>query len=176
MFGLAGRNKAVKAEPLENQKRPLRSLVEDTTEEEWNRVHRAEAIEPSEDFKVKLRSAMRLLPGPVRNNSHWEDVLGHERPRSGIAAPNAVSTNAAATATLARQSHGAVRPPVRTQPDISRPRRSGKRRSYGDSSFEGYGDGFEDDEFDEYGTRLDEDDEAFARKKRKKVQCQWWQD
>lgn len=54
--------------------------------------------------------------------------------------------------------------------DLHRPKRNVKKRTYGDSSFEGYGEGFVDDEAQETGYSTTEgDDRAGSRKRPKKV-------
>lgn len=55
------------------------------------------------------------------------------------------------------------------KPEISRPRRATKKRSYQDSTFEGYGEGFVDDDIPETTADMGSNDEKTASKKRKKV-------
>jgi Rox3 mediator complex subunit len=169
-FALSGRNKPVKMEALENGKRPLRSMVEDTTEEEWADKYEKRPIEATPDFKAKLQIAMQMQPGTVRNNLHWDDVLGHERQRPVVTAPVA-ATNPTFTAAPSRQTNGITMPNVQAGANAVRPKRAGKKRSYVDDSFEGYGEGFGDDdgELDDGAFDDDEDGGGSARKKRKKV-------
>jgi len=54
--------------------------------------------------------------------------------------------------------------------DVPRPKRNVKKRTYGDSSFEGYGEGFVDDELQDAGYSTGEgDDRAGGRKRSKKT-------
>ena len=109
---------------------------------------------------------MRLRPGTVRNNAHWENVLGHEPAKSGTqpALPTQPTVQPPAPK-FASQVNGLVRPLVRTE---SIRARRGVKRSYNDKSFEGY-DGYddEDDDFQDAGANSDEDGGGPARKKRK---------
>jgi hypothetical protein len=65
------------------------------------------------------------------------------------------------------QNAGVVR---KQKADLPRPKRNAKKRTYGDSSFEGYGEGFVDDDTQETGYSTAEgDDRAVSRKRPKKV-------
>ena len=177
-FGLSGRNKPVKTDRSENDASKLRQSIgsglketpDDPNEapgplqddEVWNARNARSKIEVTIDFRAKLKKAMELQPGRVRNIEKWDDVLGHDKPRA--AAPLPVQNTAPATQ---RMSNGVVRPPPHAITEIKRQTR-GKKRSYGDDSFIGYGDGYSDVEdagaVDDYG-----DDEGGSRRKRRKV-------
>ncbi|EXJ79842.1 hypothetical protein A1O3_08127 [Capronia epimyces CBS 606.96] len=180
-FGLAGRNKPVKGERNveEDEPGPLRRMAGSSAwglepDEQWNAEHARSKIEVTPDFKAKLKQAMQMQPGTVRNNAHWEDVLGFDKPKPqpyGISAQQA----GAVQPVMSRLPNGAaVRPlPPPPPPAViqagagtgSGPKRQtrGKKRSYGDDSFVGYGEGFSDaddgDDGDDYG----------SQRKRKKV-------
>lgn len=132
-------------------------------------------IEVTSDLKSRLQKAMFLQPGRTKNHEVWDDLLGHEKPRPfpqqdpagkkmipGIVQRPMINGNGVRT-----MSHAAG--------DAIRPRRAGKKRSYADSSFEGYGDGFVDDEaVDMDQTFLSNSEDGShgpGRKKRKKVGC-----
>lgn len=167
-FRLAGRNKPVKSERNidEDEPGPLRKLATMIPEEEWQGEHAKQKIEVGTDFRAKLRKAMELQPGTVRNNAHWEDVLGHEKTRPGppVNQPPAVPTN------YPRVPNGVGRPSnptnAATAAELRRQTR-GKKRSYGDDSFVGYGEGYSDAEDHDPGDYGDED--GAARRKRKRV-------
>ncbi|EXJ83930.1 hypothetical protein A1O1_07559 [Capronia coronata CBS 617.96] len=173
-FGLAGRNKPVKGERNveEDQPGPLRRMAGSSPwglepDEQWNAEHARTKIEVTPDFRAKLKQATQMQPGTVRNNDHWEDVLGFDKPKPQ---PYAMTPQqpAAAPPALSRLANGAA---VRTQSQpvfgvaSAEPKRQtrGKKRSYGDDSFVGYGEGFSDpedgDDGDDYG----------SQRKRKKV-------
>lgn len=172
-FALAGRNKPFKVDVPEGGKGKLRSMMEDIPEEQWQAENAARNIEISSDFGTKLTKAMEMRPGTVRNNEVWEDALGHEKTRV-VAMPEVpVRKNLPATAPT-RVPSGMVRQHPSTGQDIARPRRANKRRSYADDSFEGYGDGFVDDEADLDPENLSnsEDGGGQGRKRRKKVETE----
>ncbi|KIX10138.1 uncharacterized protein Z518_01219 [Rhinocladiella mackenziei CBS 650.93] len=164
-FGLAGRNKPVKGERNidEDQPGPLRRMAGSSPwglqpDEQWNAEHAKSKIEVTQDFRAKLKQAMQMQPGTVRNNAHWEDVLGFDKPK-----PNALSPQQGITQpSLSRLANGVVRPPPQPAGEAKRQTR-GKKRSYGDDSFVGYGEGYSDPEDGR------EPEEYGGQRKRKKV-------
>ena len=152
-FALSGRNKSVKHDPSKGM-----SLSEMAAwpEEEWQKQKvSGKDIKDGmpESMKGKLEKAMQMLPGPVPENDKWEDLLGIEKVKptdsnkdkglknapagkpsgqqvNGIRLPNNASTNT-----------GQVAEPIRA-------RRTTKKRRYDEGSFEGYGEGYVDDEMD----------------------------
>ncbi|KAK6379733.1 hypothetical protein LTS17_005806 [Exophiala oligosperma] len=164
-FGLAGRNKPVKGERNveEDQPGPLRRMAGSSAwglqpEEQWNAEHGTSKIGVTPDFRVKLKQAMQMQPGNVRNNAHWEDVLGFDKPK-----PNTLPTQQKShPPTPVHVANGIPRQSAQPTAEAKRQTR-GKKRSYGDDSFVGYGEGFSDQDDavdgDEYG----------GQRKRKKV-------
>ena len=166
-LGLAGRNKSVKHEDGKG----LVGLKELTSwpEEEWQNqkvmgkdIHKGL---PS-GILAKLDEAMQMQPGQLPDNNYWEDLLGHDKPKPIESNAKAAKLPANTTKTNG-QSNGTS---VTTEP--IRPKRSSKKRRYDDESFEGYGEGFVDDEIDMAGYSSGET--QFSRKsnptkKRKKV-------
>lgn len=147
-FGLAGRNKPVKGDRNieEDQPGPLRRMAGSSAwglqpDEQWNETHAKSKIEVTPDFKAKLRQAMQMQPGTVRNNAHWEDVLGFDKPK-----PNPLPLQQPITQPApSRLGNGIVRPASQPSGEAKRQTR-GKKRSYGDDSFVGYGEGYSDGE------------------------------
>ena len=177
-FQLSGRNKPVKSgdrsqEEASQLRQSIGSGLKENaeyadspilplqTDAEWGAEHKTTSIQVTPDFRAKLRAAMQLQPGTVRNVEQWDEVLGHDKPR--INGPSPIQQTAAPQ----RLANGVMRPQPRSVQDFKRQTR-GKKRSYGDESFTGYGDGFSDVEdagaIDDYG-----DDEGTARRKRRKV-------
>lgn len=155
-FGLSGRNKPAKIDREEDQPGPLRSLamVQDA---QWDEAQGKSRIEVDTEFRTKLEQAMQMQPGKVKDNAMWEDLLGHEKPRPIVQQP----LNPAS-----RVLNGVSRPPLphaSTGSALDKRSTRGKKRSYGDDSYVGYGEGYSDG--DEPG---DVDDE-YSAKKRKKV-------
>ncbi|OCT55050.1 rox3 family protein [Cladophialophora carrionii] len=158
-FNLSGRNKPVKGERNveEDQPGPLRRMAGSSMwglqpEEQWNAEHAKSKIEVTPDFRAKLKQAVQMQPGTVRNNGHWEDVLGFEKPN----ARPPPATQPQSQPSIPRQlPNGVMRPAPQQNADAKRQTR-GKKRSYGDDSFVGYGEGYsdpEDGDGDEYGQR-----------------------
>lgn len=167
-FGLAGRNKPVKGERdvEEEQPGPLRRMAGILPEgiipeEQWQAEHGQSRIEITTEMRAKFRQAVQLQPGTVRNNAHWEDVLGHEKPRSNIAQPSPTGPPGPQ-----RIFNGTVRPQNAMSAEAKRQTR-GKKRSYGDESFVGYGEGYSDPE-DGYAEG-EGDEDGMTKRKRKKV-------
>ena len=170
-FELAGRNKPVRVDVPEGGKGKLRSMVEDIPEEQWEAENTAKRIEVTPELRSTLAKAMEMRPGTTRNHEMWEDILGHEKARP-VATPEVAVKKNLPPAVPAQRPNGAVRPQVANAADVIRPRRANKKRSYADNSFEGYGDGYVDDEGDlDVGTYSNSEDGGGGpgRKKRKKV-------
>ena len=150
-FNLSGRNKPVKGDRNveEDQPGPLRRMIGSSPwglqpEEAWDAEHGKSKIEVTMDFQAKLKKAVQMQPGTVRNNAHWEDTLGFEKARPN---PPPVQAQTAAP----RPTTNGVR---QFQPPSAEAKRQtrGKKRSYDDDSFVGYGEGFSDvEDGDEYG-------------------------
>jgi len=174
-FGLAGRNKAAKCEA---EKSTLLSMVQ-VPDEDWN-LRNLEGKEVQKGFSSgtleKLEKAMQMQPGPLPDNSKWEEVLGIDKPKPVLAGADPKIKSS----TLTAQTNGMVngnRPhAINTQitsSEAARPKRTAKKRRYDDSSFEGYAEGFMDDEADivdagEYSSG-DGTSRGNASKKRKMV-------
>ena len=154
-FSLSGRNKPVKGERNldEDQPGPLRRVIGSSAwglqaDEPWNAEHAKSKIEVTTDFTAKLKKAVHLQPGTPRNNAQWEDTLGFEKPK-----PNAPPSQLPLPAAPRQMANGVVRQFQQPSAEAKRQTR-GKKRSYGDDSFVGYGEGFsdvEDADGDEYG-------------------------
>ena len=154
-FMLAGRNRAVKHE--RNKGMGLLEMAQ-WPEEEWHNqkiagkdVHKGL---PS-GIMAKLEKAMQMQPGTVPNTKEndWEDLLGHEKvkPLPTIAEQNPKYASQAEK--MKAKPNGLVngtRPTISKDQatEIIRPKRAGKKRRYDEHSFEGYGEGFVDDDGD----------------------------
>lgn len=166
-LGLSGRNRAVKHE--EGKGMGFKELIS-WPEEEWQNqkvggkdVHQGL---PSATL-AKLEKAMQMQPGPVPNNNEWEDQLGMEKVKpmevkgSKLPQPTAAKTNGKVKMTTAE-----------TEAEAIRPKRTGRKRRYDERSFEGYGEGFVDDDVDIGGYSSGETQfsrRSSSNKKRKKV-------
>lgn len=162
-LGLQGRNKSVRHDETKGM-----GLAEMAAwpEEEWqNQKVRGKEVSAtwSEARTATLEKAMQMQPGRVLDNDYWEDLLGlnmekvksHDQhmkyskvggvSKSGTQLPNGVRPHNPATAA-----------PTGAQPaEPARSRRNVKKRRYDDGSFEGYGEGYVDDEMDAGNTSGD---------------------
>jgi Rox3 mediator complex subunit len=145
-FALAGRNKPAKDEIPEGQWSSMNMMMLEPDDSWYASKVMGKKIEVSSDLESRLQKALFLQPGRTKDHELWDDLLGHEKPRpvqvqdpagkkTGAVAPQRPQVNGNALRTM---SHAAG--------EANRPRRAGKKRSYADNSFEGYGDGFVDDE------------------------------
>lgn len=169
-FCLAGRNKGVKADAGNK----LIHLAAWPDEEFHNqRVAGKDVMQglPAATLE-KLEKAMLMQSGPVKDNNKWEDLLGH-----GSVKPVGTASDKkgkAATAQPIAQVNGnrTDHTKVLDAEDI-RPKRAGKRRRYDDNSYEGYAEGFEDDDAEVFGGGGNSSDDHSRRgsalKRRKKV-------
>ncbi|ATY60139.1 Mediator subunit [Cordyceps militaris] len=133
---------------------------------EWN-VHQVKGREIGDGLSEAtlngLARAMTMSKGPIPRSVWDTSVLGDMAPHNGninttngetskaagpatarATAPNtpAATTPSATMATAADRPRGSLPPGA----DPLRPRRNIKKRTYGDSSYEGYGEGFPDDD------------------------------
>lgn len=151
-FQLAGRNRAVKHEP--GKLAGLSELMS-WPEEEWQaqKVYSKNVQNGlSSETLENLKSAMEMQPGPVPNSSEWEDLLGHEKtkPLGTFIEQNPKKSTVVEASTTKTNglSNGVRADNSKATSEIPRPKRSGKKRRYDEHSFEGYGEGFVDDEGD----------------------------
>ena len=122
-------------------------------EEEWYIHHvKGKEIENgfSNDTRARMAKAVSMSKGIVPKSAWDSSVLGElgpSNPGKGDKAASVVKASAPGTPTTSVSAG-----PLRTKPlpanaqGAVRPQRNTKKRSYGDNSFEGYGDGFPDDE------------------------------
>ncbi|CAK7201190.1 hypothetical protein SEUCBS139899_003893 [Sporothrix eucalyptigena] len=105
------------------------------------------------DVEADLRSAMTMNKGPIPKAIWDSSVLGDLAPEKlasiGVR-PGSVRGTAPNTPLHPAVARSKMQVQQQSQPasgaDASRPRRLNKKRSYGDNSYEGYGDGFPDDD------------------------------
>ena len=152
-LGLAGKNKSIKHEEANTSGKMMGlSEIAAWPEEEWQnqKVHGRSVHQGLPDsVKAKLEKAMDLRPGPVTDGAKWEDILGIDKvvPNAGKGRKDSkvngqiVNGVTATTQPSAPAAEGATNEHIRA-------RRNTKKRRYDDGSFEGYGEGFVDDDLD----------------------------
>jgi hypothetical protein len=113
----------------------------------------------SDEVKTKMGTAFKMAKGRIQKNSWDNSVLGEiaSRPDPSKIMPN--GAKAPQNPAVARTAKG----------EIPRPKRNVKKRSFGVSSFEGYGEGFVDDDNQDTGYSTGEGDDRNGRKRPKKV-------
>ncbi|KAI4258255.1 MAG: hypothetical protein LQ352_001308 [Teloschistes flavicans] len=177
-LGLAGRNRAVKHN---NEKSMGLLQITRLPAEEWHiqRVHGRDIRDGLPEATLqKLGSAMQMESGPAKKSDEhdWDDLLGIEkvkplpniedRSKKHMRPENGSKVNGQTNGVRTAPSKGPVT-------EANRPKRAGKKRRYDDSSFEGYDEGYLDDEGDvlgDLGGNSSEDGsrKGGAAKKRKK--------
>lgn len=117
--------------------------------------------------EIVLRKALTFNPGIIPRGL-WDDSairLDGDKDKGGVQKSGAhvgsQKTNSSVSAALS----GGYRPPK--QQELARPKRAIKKRGYDESSFEGYGEGFVDDEMGDGGYSTGDGEDG--RKRRKKV-------
>lgn len=157
-LGLNGHFDVVKTDP--NSPDGFLAMIK-FPEEEWqvHHVHNKEienGLHP--EIRNKMARAVSMAKGVVPKSVWDSSVLGELGPL-GVAradkhkstAPNTPVPNYTATAVSAPQPRAKSQQTLTPQGGV-RPQRNVKKRSYGDSSFEGYGEGFPDDGDTGYST------------------------
>lgn len=146
-LGLAGRNRATKHD--ESKGMGLWEMSQ-WPEEEWHNqkvMGRDVASGFPESTLAKLEKAMQMQPGPVPNNNEWEDILGIEKAKP--VDPAVKNGKQAFVAKANGQPNGFQSGNVNPQSsEPIRSRRTTKKRRYDEHSFEGYGEGYLDDDMD----------------------------
>ncbi|TGJ83932.1 hypothetical protein E0Z10_g4833 [Xylaria hypoxylon] len=166
-LGLSGHFDVVKKEPSAFMELLM------TAEEDWqNRIVSGKDIEKGFTplHLSNLTKATTVARGQIPKGLWDNSVLGDLAP-PGHASKKTSSDQvprATAPSTPALSATGATQKPSKSlAPQLDRARRLGKKRSYQESSFEGYGDGYDDDTGG-YSTG-DGDDRSSKLKRRKQV-------
>lgn len=162
-LGLSGQFDAVKKD-LEDPDTLFAMTV--MPDEEWD-VHnrRGREIEKgmTELASNSLGRAMTMARGAVPKELWNNSVLGELATQEHVGVTKSITPKASAAPTPA------PREPINANSEALRPKRNVKKRTYGDSSFEGYGEGFVDDDLQEGYSTGDGDERGPGHKKRKKV-------
>lgn len=177
-FQIAGRNKAVKVD--EGTPGSLTDLVR-WPDEEWQ-VQKVAGKQLEKGLSgatlAKLEKAMKLDTGLVPKNDEWENILGFEKLKGPIPTVETKVRPVLPAASKMAKTNGHVSGmTVQTQAtagEVARPKRTGRKRRYDEHSFEGYGEGFVDDEGDiidagGYSSGEGSRKSSVSKKKRKKA-------
>ena len=171
-FGLAGKNKAWGHDP-EKDGMTLQDLGRFPAEEFHNQkvMGKPRVGQLSNGALEKLTKAMEFQKGKTRNNAEWETALGLDR-KSNIEdvkgkkqeVPKKIIQPTTVQVKVNGHTNG-----VTSVPETNRPSRVGKRRRYDEESYVGYGEGFEDDQFDDDSSNEGSRRSGESRKKHRKV-------
>ncbi|KAL2157218.1 hypothetical protein VTH06DRAFT_6354 [Thermothelomyces fergusii] len=172
-LGVQGHFDEVKQDP--NREYSLTYLMK-LPQDVWEYQHvRGQDIRDgfSSEVQQKLLRAMTMGKGIVPKSQWDSSVLGDLAPgkadRQSLSARPTAPNTPAPSAGLQGMPRPKVGTPLAQQQDAARSMRNVKKRSYGDSSFEGYGEGYGDDETAaETGYSTGEGDMASGQKRRKK--------
>ncbi|KAK8193323.1 Rox3 mediator complex subunit-domain-containing protein [Phyllosticta capitalensis] len=156
----------------------LLSLVQ-MPDEEWyaQRVHGKELERGVNPLMDKLNKALKMTPGklPPSEETKWKSRIGADEPSlkrpGGELLDNAAKKARIGQGSLQGRSSAtsspALRPSGAAKPGVVRPDRAGKKRSYVESSFRGYGEGFADDDLAD-STGGEDDGRGNANKKKRR--------
>jgi hypothetical protein len=140
-------------------------------QEGWDNEHtRGKEIDKGiENIGLNLGKAFSMAKGKIPKSRWDSSVLGE------VAAPTPKATASIQNGTKAPLPNPGV---PRTKSELPRPKRNVKKRTYGDSSYEGYGEGYVDDDAHEAGYSTNDGDERGVGRKRPKKVCTflYWQD
>jgi hypothetical protein len=139
--------------------------------EEWNLSFvRTREVENglSREARARLEKATTMRKGVI-TEADWEhiNILQKDEKQAASARPTAPNT----PATLASGVPRPKQPQQSMAQEALRPKRRGTKRAYGDSSFEGYGEGFPDDDMQGSGYSTGEGEMGAAGQKRRKKVC-----
>lgn len=171
-LGVQGHFDEVKQDP--NREYSLTYLMK-LPQDVWDFQHvRGQDIKDglSSEVQQKLQRAMTMSKGVVPKSQWDSSVLGDLGPGKGDRQSMSARPTAPNTPIPSAGLQGLARPKVGTPlpQDTARSMRNIKKRSYGDSSFEGYGEGYGDDETGaDTGYSTGEGEMASGQKRRKKV-------
>ena len=178
-LGLAGRNKAVKQE--EGKSGGLMELMQWPDEEWQNQKIFGREIQKGLPTAIlaKLEKAMKLEPGTIPKNDEWENVLGHEKLKTQPLIPEQKMKSSSQPQVNSKKPNGHLNGMsmivgTPSAGEVVRPKRTGRKRRYDEHSFEGYGEGYVDDDGEilsggGYSSGEGSRKSSVSKKKRKKV-------
>ena len=153
---LAGKNKAVST-PNE-----FTNMLLFPDEEWFTQKVFGKSVEDGLPSKIlyRLDKAVQANPGPLpaQENERWKSIIGADEP------PKIIAKKPSQSSSISLDPRAA---PLATRP--GRPERAGKKRSYLDSSFKGYGEGFLDDDPLSISGGEDESRSGLSKKRRRKM-------
>jgi len=140
-------------------------------EEEWNaQFVRGKEIEKGLPIMSSLGKALTMSKGTLKKEQWNSSVLGELSVPPATADPTKVASKIAPKVRTPVPS-GSINPavPRPTKGEAVRPKRVKTARTYGESTYEGYAEGYIDDDLQDAGYSTGDGDEKRARKRAKKV-------
>lgn len=144
-------------------------------EEEWaiqNRQGKEIENGLAAAVRASLAPAMTMSKGTIPKSSWDSSVLGElDLPETKApTVPVVTKPLVTGTGTLPKSAGPTATQPRNGKIEMARPKRNVKKRGYEESSFEGYGEGYVDDDMADAGYSTGEgDDRGISQKRRKKV-------
>lgn len=166
-LGLSGRNKNF---PLPEGQEGLQAMC-NFPDQHWEDLKvRGKVVGNISRLGDKLQEAAALAPGPCRNQEFWDNKIGHEPPKARTT--NNVAEQKKPSAIAAPSRVNGVAPAASRVVVDDRPKRTGRKRSYKDNSFDGYAEAYGDDDDDGVVLKSGSEDgsRGLGRKRRKKVE------
>lgn len=121
-----------------------------------------------QNVRAALPAAMTMAKGVIPKQMWDSSVLGElDIPEKKLAAQVPLKPTSVGMQKSVSQQSGAI--PRSSKADLARPKRAVKKRGYDESSFEGYGEGYVDDDMVDAGYSTGEGDDRGSGKRRKKV-------
>jgi hypothetical protein len=147
-------------------------------EEEWaiqNRMGKEIENGLGAAVRASLGPAMTMSRGTIPKSSWDSSVLGELDLPDTKATMAPVPPKPVAVGVVPKGVNPAAMQPRNGKIEVARPKRNVKKRGYEESSFEGYGEGYVDDDMVDTGYSTAEgDDRGISQKRRKKVGSDDW--
>lgn len=165
-LGLPGRNR-----PTE-QPRALLGLLDmpdDVWEDQYVRGKDLSATVANGELAAKLERALDMQSGqlPTREHEKWKGILALDEIRSPLPQSQRSTTSVPTLRTqLDTVRDGGSRPASPLSAGSARPERANKKRRYDDASFEGYAEGYQDDNIFSHGAADDRRNSASRKRRR----------
>jgi Rox3 mediator complex subunit len=147
-------------------------------EEEWaiqNRQGKEIENGLGQAIRANLAMAMTMSKGTVPKSQWDSSVLGELDLPESKASTAPVAAKSMAPGVVQKGLNASAVQQGKGKAEIARPKRNLKKRGYDESSFEGYGEGYVDDDMADAGYSTAEgDDRGMSQKRRKKVGIDDW--
>lgn len=169
-LGVAGHWKVQRTDKDSNEKPDFFDILH-MPDEDWdNTIVKGQNIKHglSQASLSALGRSVTMTKGPLGKKDWDTSVLGLQSPGGDLKLPSSARPTAPNTPLNVPGAVGRLKAQGASSNDPNRPKRNVKKRTYGDSSFEGYGEGYPDDDTAMEGGYSTGEGEG-GQKRRKKV-------